>query len=30
MNEGGGGGADRSFMSKPVDFWFKLDLNKTN
>jgi len=25
----GGGGADRSFMSKPVDFWFKLELNKT-
>jgi hypothetical protein len=25
-----GGGAERSFMSKPVDFWFKLELSKTN
>jgi hypothetical protein len=26
----GGGSGDRSFMSKPVDFWFKLELSKTN
>jgi len=28
--EGSGGGINRSFMSQPVDFWFKLELNKTN
>ena len=29
-SEGGSGGMDRSSISKPIDFWFKLDLLKGN